>query len=126
MFQSRLRGSLQAMKLGVSSYLDCAHFLPGHPKCGRLHGHTYKVDVSIEGDHSKGMIVDFAELKSSIREAFADYDHSHWNDVLEYPSVENICELLAQKLKAALPYRFSLRVWEGHGKYAEIDSSLVL
>ena len=52
------------MKLGVSEFVDCAHFLPGHAKCGQLHGHTYKVDVAIEGDHSKGMVVDFADLKA--------------------------------------------------------------
>jgi hypothetical protein len=29
------------MKLGITEFIDCAHFLPGHPKCGQLHGHTY-------------------------------------------------------------------------------------
>ncbi len=36
------------MRLGISEYIDCAHFLPGHPKCGQLHGHTYRVDVTID------------------------------------------------------------------------------
>jgi 6-pyruvoyl-tetrahydropterin synthase len=29
------------MRPGITEYIDCAHFLPGHPKCGQIHGHTY-------------------------------------------------------------------------------------
>jgi 6-pyruvoyltetrahydropterin/6-carboxytetrahydropterin synthase len=108
------------MKLGVSEYIDCAHFLPGHPKCGSLHGHTYKVEIAIQGEARNGMVVDFADLKQSLREVLGQYDHRNFNDFLEYPSVENICELLSNKLKQKLPFTFTLRVWEGHGKWAEI------
>ena len=38
------------MKLGITEYIDCAHYLPSHDKCGRLHGHTYTMDVIIEGE----------------------------------------------------------------------------
>jgi len=109
------------MKLGVSEYFDCAHFLPGHPKCGRLHGHTYKVEITIEGQVTAGMVVDFADLKEALRGVLAPYDHRSWNDFLEYPSVENICELLGAKLNDRLLFPFTLRVWEGHGKWAEIE-----
>lgn len=108
------------MKLGVTEYIDCAHFLPGHPKCGTLHGHTYKIEIAIEGETRNGMVVDFADLKLSVRDVLAQYDHRNFNDVLEYPSVENICELLSSKLKQRLSFTFTLRVWEGHGKWAEI------
>ena len=110
------------MKLGVTEYVDCAHFLPGHPKCGRLHGHTYKVEVTIEGQPKDGMIIDFADLKQALRDVLTQYDHHSWNDFLEYPSVENICELLSEKLKRRLTFPFTLRVWEGQGKWAEIGS----
>jgi len=108
------------MRLGVSEYVDCAHFLPGHPKCGQIHGHTYKVDVEIEGDHSKGMVVDFADLRAQIRGVLAEFDHRNWNDVLDYPSVENICELLHRRLAQKLAFSFTIRIWEGHGKFAEM------
>ena len=42
------------MKLGITEFIDCAHFLPGHPKCGQVHGHTYKVEVIIEGEYAPG------------------------------------------------------------------------
>jgi 6-pyruvoyltetrahydropterin/6-carboxytetrahydropterin synthase len=108
------------MKLGVTEYIDCAHFLPNHPKCGSLHGHTYKVEIIIEGQTKNGMVVDFADLKQSLREVLASYDHRNFNDFLEYPSVENICELLSGRLKEKLSFPFTLRVWEGNGKWAEI------
>jgi 6-pyruvoyltetrahydropterin/6-carboxytetrahydropterin synthase len=108
------------MKLGVTEYIDCAHFLPGHPKCGSLHGHTYKVEITIQGETRNGMVVDFADLKQSVRDVLGQYDHRNFNDFLEYPSVENICELLSGKLKQKLQFSFTLRVWEGHGKWAEI------
>ena len=108
------------MKLGVAEYIDCAHSLPGHPKCGSLHGHTYKVEIAIQGEPRNGMVIDFADLKHSLREVLTQYDHRNFNDFLEYPSVENICELLSNKLRQKLPFTFTLRVWEGHGKWAEI------
>ena len=108
------------MRLGITEYIDCAHFLPGHPKCGQVHGHTYRVDITIEGDHNQGMVVDFNDLKQSTREVLSRYDHRHWNDVLDFPSVENICELLSRELRAAIAFPMVVRVWEGNGKWAEL------
>ena len=107
------------MRLGITEFIDCAHFLPGHAKCGQLHGHTYKIEVVIEGEKSGGMVVDFNELKARTREVLQRYDHRNWNDVLEFPSVENICELLSTQLKERLAFPFVVRVWEGQGKWAE-------
>ncbi len=108
------------MKLGVTEYIDCAHFLPGHVKCGSLHGHTYKVELIIEGMVQSGMVIDFADLKQALRDVLAEYDHRSLNDFLQYPSVENICDLLSRKLKERLGFAFTLRVWEGYDKWAEI------
>lgn len=108
------------MRLGITEFIDCAHSLPGHPKCGQLHGHTYKVEVVIEGEQKGGMVIDFSELKARTREVLQRYDHRNWNDVLEFPSVENICALLSSQLRERVPFPMSIRVWEGHGKWAEI------
>lgn len=108
------------MRLGITDNVDCAHFLPGHPKCGQLHGHTYKVEITIEGEARDGMLVDFADLKAQAREVLGRYDHRNWNDVLEYPSVENICALLHGELAKRITFPFTIRVFEGHGKWAEM------
>lgn len=108
------------MRLGITDHVDCAHYLPGHVKCGQLHGHTYTVEVVIEGENKGGMLVDFADLKAQARAVFAQYDHRNWNDVLDYPSVENICALLHAKLKERIAFPFTIKVFEGHGKWAEM------
>ena len=108
------------MKLGIIEYIDCAHSLPGHKKCGTLHGHTYRVEVVVEGENKTGMIIDFADLKGMVRESLGAYDHRSLNDFLDYPSVENFCELIHRRLTEKMPFPFSIRVWEGNGKWAEI------
>ena len=53
-------------------------------------------------------------------EVLARYDHRHWNDVLDFPSVENICELLSRELRERISFPMVIRVWEGNGKWAEM------
>jgi 6-pyruvoyltetrahydropterin/6-carboxytetrahydropterin synthase len=110
------------MRLGVTEHVDCAHHLPSHPKCGKVHGHTYRVEVVVEGEVRDGMVLDFADIKREVRAVLADYDHADWNDVLDYPSVENICALLLERLRQRLPFALSVRVYEGHAKWAEASS----
>jgi 6-pyruvoyltetrahydropterin/6-carboxytetrahydropterin synthase len=110
----------RSMKLGITEYIDCAHHLPGHERCGSFHGHTYQIDVFIEGEHKGGMLLDFADLKKTTRSVLAEYDHKDWNVFIEYPTVENIAELLSKRLKDAFKFPVHVRVWEGHGKWAEI------
>jgi 6-pyruvoyltetrahydropterin/6-carboxytetrahydropterin synthase len=114
------------MKLGLTEHIDCAHFLEGHPKCGRMHGHTYRVDLVIEGETRNGMVVDFGDLREMVRRVLGPFDHILWNDFLKYPSVENISELLREKLEETLPFPFVLRVFEGQGKWAEVSSRKAL
>lgn len=110
------------MRLGIIEHVDCAHFLPGHERCGVLHGHTYKIELIVEGEVEGGMVIDFAHLKRALREVLNTYDHRSWNDVLEYPSVENICLLLMEEIRQKIQFPFTLRVWEGEGKWAELSS----
>ena len=49
---------------------DAAHYLPEYNgKCERLHGHTYKLVVKVQGtpDH-EGMVIDFIRLKNIVKE----------------------------------------------------------
>lgn len=56
---------------------DAAHFIPGHPKCGRLHGHTYALHVVVHGkpDPTTGFIADFGDVKSALKRIADDLDH---------------------------------------------------
>lgn len=54
---------------------SACHLIPGHPTCGRLHGHTYAVSVRVEGEREDEFIVDFIELKDNIRGICDRMDH---------------------------------------------------
>lgn len=72
---------------------DAAHFLPNYyGKCERMHGHTYKLQVTIEGKVGQnGLVMDFVILKKMVKEKVLDrLDHYLLNDLLEIPSAENV------------------------------------
>ncbi len=109
------------MKLGITEHIDSAHYIPEHETCGKIHGHTYKIEVTIEGSKKeKGMLIDFRDLKKIVREVLKEYDHCTLNELMEYPTCENLCESIHSKLKDKLEFSFTLRVWEGMNKWAEI------
>jgi 6-pyruvoyltetrahydropterin/6-carboxytetrahydropterin synthase len=55
---------------------SACHFIAGHEKCGRLHGHTYVVSLRIHGDiGDKGMVMDFVQIKRGLRSIVDDLDH---------------------------------------------------
>ncbi len=55
---------------------SCAHILPGHEKCGALHGHTYSIHARIYGEQSKeGFICDFKIIKDFLRVIANKLDH---------------------------------------------------
>jgi 6-pyruvoyltetrahydropterin/6-carboxytetrahydropterin synthase len=112
------------MRLGHRFYLDSAHTVPTVPKCARLHGHTYEVEVRVEGTPgADGMIIEFGAFKEKAwAEVLGRYDHVFLNEIMsDVPTVENLARVLHDGLVRAFPdIRISLRVYEGHGKYAEI------
>ncbi|MCG7844094.1 MAG: 6-carboxytetrahydropterin synthase [Methanomassiliicoccales archaeon] len=55
---------------------SACHFIAGHQKCGRLHGHTYIVSLKLHGEMGKdGMIMDFIPLKRELRAIAEQLDH---------------------------------------------------
>lgn len=73
---------------------DAAHYLPNYKgKCRNMHGHTWRVEVAIEGgvDPKTGMVLDFADLKLLLLPLKDVLDHQVLNEsVLENPTAENI------------------------------------
>ena len=87
---------------------DMAHYLSGYNgKCSNLHGHRYKLIVSIKSEtlhqegQLKGMVDDFGNIKSKLKEIEDLFDHKL--------VIENNEEglLLAKKLKE-LPNSFDV------------------
>jgi 6-pyruvoyltetrahydropterin/6-carboxytetrahydropterin synthase len=98
---------------------DAAHFLPNyHGKCERLHGHTYKLVVQVEGTPDvEGMVMDFSLLKKTVQDTvLVKLDHSCLNDLLPQPSAENIAvwvwQQLVDKLQGENYKLYEVQVWE--------------
>jgi 6-pyruvoyltetrahydropterin/6-carboxytetrahydropterin synthase len=89
---------------------DSAHLLPNVPdghKCGRLHGHTYRVTVYVAGavgEHT-GWVVDYADIAAAWAPLHEQLDHRYLNDVpgLENSTSENIARWIWERLRTALP-----------------------
>jgi len=55
---------------------SACHFIPGHDKCGRLHGHAYIIRLVLHGEKGeRGMIMDFVVLKQVLRGIADQLDH---------------------------------------------------
>lgn len=98
---------------------DAAHYLPSYNgKCERLHGHTYKLLVKVEGyPDEEGMIMDFTLLKKVVQDKVLSLlDHSLLNDIIPNPSAELISVWVWKRLEEELaaPNRKlkEVEVWE--------------
>jgi 6-pyruvoyltetrahydropterin/6-carboxytetrahydropterin synthase len=111
------------MRVGVIDYFDSMHLLPGHPKCGVPHGHTYRVEVEVSGEPVGGMVIDFALLKEALQETLSAFDHTDLNALLPFPSCENLASEIHRRLKPRLQGKaIRVRIWEGDGKWAELEA----
>jgi 6-pyruvoyltetrahydropterin/6-carboxytetrahydropterin synthase len=109
------------MRLCREFYFDAAHYLPDYKgKCEKLHGHTYKLEIVIEGEIKKdGMIIDFTKIKEIVEENVLEkLDHEQLNDMFECPTAEHIINWIATQLEKKLPLS-SIKLWEGQGKWVE-------
>ena len=124
---------------------DAAHVLTNHQGlCKNLHGHTYRVDVSVaQGDgDTRDMVIDFKDLKRIASEVVCErFDHAFiYNTesagereiaaVVEKngmrtvaipfrSTAENLAKLFFGDLKSRIPGLSAVRVWETADSCAE-------
>lgn len=118
-------------KLKTTASFDSAHFLSGYNgKCANIHGHTWKIEVEVseksliaEGE-KRGMVIDFSDLKKSVRALADRYDHTliyekgslrestltalrdegfSLTEIPLRPTAENFARLFYEALSAELP-----------------------
>lgn len=89
---------------------EAAHRLPAVPpghKCARMHGHSYRVTVTIAGpvDPAAGWLVDFAAIDAVVDPVIAELDHRTLNELpgLENPTSERLAAWMWQRIAARLP-----------------------
>ena len=98
------------MEIWKDFTFEAAHRLPNLPedhKCARLHGHSYQVQIYVEGDLDPQLawVVDFADIKQAFDPVLTQLDHYYLNDIdgLENPTSEILVRWIWQRLKPRLP-----------------------
>ncbi len=107
------------VRLSKSFGFEAAHWLPCFPeghKCRRMHGHSFRVDVIVEGelDPSVGYLIDFADIKRATEPVERELDHRCLNEIagLENPTSEMVAAWIWARLKPALPMLSEIVVHE--------------
>jgi len=107
------------VQLSRSFTFEAAHALPTFPeghKCRRLHGHSFRVEVRVEGevDQQRGYLIDYGDIKAACEPVRARLDHYYLNEIegLENPTAENLARWIWERLKPGLPLLSAVCVHE--------------
>jgi 6-pyruvoyltetrahydropterin/6-carboxytetrahydropterin synthase len=99
-------------EITVTSHFSGAHRLRYlHGKCEELHGHNWRVDVSVVSNRlaKEGVVIDFGILKQKVEKVLKSLDHTYLNDLPYFsgiePSSENIAKYIFDRLRSE---------WKGH------------
>ena len=112
--------------LSAEASFAAAHTLPGVNKCDRLHGHNWRVrlTVRVEDDRlgAEGMGVDFRVIEEALRDTVAGFEHQYLNDLEPFkdhvPSAERVarvvCRAAGDRLGTDAPNAavHEVEVWE--------------
>jgi 6-pyruvoyltetrahydropterin/6-carboxytetrahydropterin synthase len=116
------------MKITQAFSFEAAHFLPNVPathRCHAMHGHSYRVELKIEGpvDPTTGFVVDFFEIEAAFAPLLKTLDHHCLNEIegLENPTAENIAVWIFTRMKKTLPRLAGVIVYETKDCIAEYD-----
>lgn len=87
---------------------EAAHRLPNVPalhKCGRLHGHSYRIELHVAGSALPPdcMVMDFAELKRLFAPTLEKLDHHYLNDFIVNPTAEEVVRWVWNEVKPHVP-----------------------
>ena len=108
-------------ELTVKGEFSSAHFLRDYNgKCRNLHGHTWKVAVTVKGAklNKIGVMADFVELKAHLHGLMEQLDHKCLNDLVFFkthnPTTENIARFIFGEYKTLVrPLKMvRVQVWE--------------
>ena len=100
-------------------HFEAAHALTGAPdghRCRNIHGHTYEVEVTLEGpvDPATGWLMDYGEITKAVQPVIDTLDHGFLNEVegLSQPTSENLCWWMWDRLAPSLPHLKEICVQE--------------
>ena len=78
----------------------------GHP-CARMHGHTFKIILTLVGelDSQIGWVRDYHQISELMKPLLSQLDHNTLNNIedLENPTSEHLCHWIYTRSKVFLP-----------------------
>jgi len=109
-------------RVTVTKSFSAAHALKIGGKCENLHGHNFKVDVTVEGRElsPEGLLIDFRDLKKWTVEVLDELDHQYLNELTPFSGdcatservARFIFESLAARMKGNAARIAEVTVWE--------------
>jgi len=109
---------------------EAAHRLPRVPaghKCARLHGHSFKVELTVEGpvNPQTGWFIDFGELGEVWDPLWKQLDHNYLNEIegLENPTSEILAKWIWDRMKPKLPQLTRVTLFETCDARCEYEGS---
>jgi 6-pyruvoyltetrahydropterin/6-carboxytetrahydropterin synthase len=107
------------VRLSKQFHFEAAHDLPTFPeghKCRRLHGHSFRFDVIVEGevDPARGYLIDYGDIKKIVDPLVKRLDHYYLNEIegLENSTSEMLAKWIWDRLKPDLPLLSEIIVYE--------------
>jgi 6-pyruvoyltetrahydropterin/6-carboxytetrahydropterin synthase len=118
------------MRITQAFTFEAAHRLPNVPathRCHRMHGHSYRVELRLEGpvDPETGFVVDFFDVEAAFAPILARLDHYCLNEIegLANPTAEHIAIWIWERVRPTLPLLATVAVYETPNCWAEYDGS---
>ncbi|MDT7900716.1 MAG: 6-carboxytetrahydropterin synthase [Acidianus sp.] len=132
------------VKIGIEGFtIDSAHYTLSSPVDSQLHGHTYIINVEVEGNinPANGFVIDFNKLKDEIGKIIKEWDHKlivpkkdlekisisgpFRNEIKiieeDYPTAEYIGFELAKEIYNRINMPIKIKIYEGKDSYAIIE-----
>lgn len=114
------------MKITQAFTFEAAHWLPQVPpthRCHNMHGHSYRVEIRLEGpvDPGTGFVIDFFDVERVFAPLLFQLDHHCLNDIegLSNPTAENIAIWIWARVKPVLSLTAAVVVYETPNCWAE-------
>lgn len=110
-------------RVSRSFSFEAAHQLEWHSgACKNLHGHSYRLEVTVAGAlDANGIVIDFSDLSQLVNRAVIDvYDHTYLNDLLPNPTAELIAADIWQRLTDAGASLDRIVLWETENSKVEL------
>ena len=122
-------------EIGVVEEFEAAHSLKGDfGAATRLHGHTYRVEVTVggEGLDASGVLCDISRVKETLRAIVGRLHYQNLDELEELRGInttaENLCKHIYDKLSPHLDraqvQHLKVTLWESSSAFASYQGEI--